>query len=189
MAYLSSIAGGDFTFHKLQLRADSGYAAVRKLRHIAGIRHGEAGDATFLREGQSIAGTAEIDFDHVAQSDLSSSDQVRDRINQVTLDGPLEVARTVFQIGSFPKQEFFRLRSTSEDELFIGLRRHDAILDVVEFDIQHLTQMLLVKRPEDHDLIDAVHEFRGELPFRHVQRRVIHLLVDFRQTFVVLTDT
>src|SRR4249920_2160627 len=104
MAYLSSIAGRDFTFHKLQLRADSGYAAVRKLRNVASIRHGEAGDATFLGEGQSITGSAEVDFDYVAEADLSGSDQVRDRIDEVTLDRPFEVARTVFQISAFPQQ-------------------------------------------------------------------------------------
>src|SRR5438552_13988898 len=101
-------------------------------------------------------------------------------------DGALEMARSIFQIRTFAQQELLRFRSASEDELLVRLRRHDSVLDIVQFNIENLAKIALAQRAEDHDFVDSVHEFRRELPLRDVERRVVELAIDLCQIRLIL---
>ena len=47
---------------------------------------------------------------------------------------------TVFQVRTFAKQEFLGVGSTPENELLIGLRRHNPVLDFIQLLIQHVPE-------------------------------------------------
>ena len=103
-------------------------------------------------------------------------------------DGAFQMTCAVLQVRTFAEQELLGVRRTSENELFVGLRRHDPVLDVVQFDIQDLAEMVLAKRLENDNLINTIHEFRRKLLFRHIRRGVIQLPIDFLKIRLVLPD-
>src|SRR5207247_4377143 len=65
---------------------------------------------------------------------------------------------------------------------------HDPVLNVVQFDVQHLSQVLLVQGVEHDDLIDSVHKLGRKLALRDVKSRVIHLAIDIFKVRLVLPD-
>ena len=92
-----------------------------------------------FEESDAAACCVIVNPDQVAATHLPGGNQVLDRIHQVTFDGTFEVSRAVFQICAFPKQELFRFSRASEDKFLVRLRRHDPVLNFIQFDIQNLS--------------------------------------------------
>ena len=83
----------------------------------------------------------------------------------------------VFRVRALIEQELFHGRRAAKYELIIARCLQDALLNHAQLDLQDLLQMRLFQRPEDHDLVNAVHELRRELPPRSLDRRATHLLI------------
>src|SRR6185369_6218400 len=76
---------------------------------------------------------------------------------------PLQMPSTIFHVCTFAKQEFLGFVGATEDELALGLRRHNSRLNFVEFNIQDLSHIGSSQCAKYHDLIQPVHEFRRKL--------------------------
>ena len=72
----------------------------------------------FLGKGEQVV--LAVNPDEVAQLDLASRYQVRQRKNDVFFDGTLQVTRTVLGIRPFDEQKTLYRRSATEDELMIA---------------------------------------------------------------------
>src|SRR5437870_8352029 len=128
---LAPFAACRFSLKQLHSCASVRCSSGWKFRHTHGLRYWESGCGAFLREGEFSAAWSEIDLDDLAQTNLAGCDQIRDRINKMPFNGAFQVTRTVFQVRTFVKQKFLCFRSASEDELPVGLRCHNPVLDVV----------------------------------------------------------
>ena len=93
-------------------------------------------------------------------------DQVRERRDQRAFDGPLQVPRAVLQVGAFAKQVVLARSRSARRRKPVGSEPEDALLHVVQFEVEDPAQLGLAERPEDHHLVDAVHELRRELAAR-----------------------
>ena len=62
-------------------------------------------------------------------------------------------------------------------------RLENSLLHLAQFQIEDAAQFRLTERLEHHDLIDAVHELRRELPARGFDSALRHLLAQFRLDF------
>src|SRR5262245_1051686 len=98
----------------------------------------------------------------------------------------LQVPSAILDVGSLSQQELFCFRSTSKNELFVRLGRHDSTLNIVEFNIEHLTEVARCKRSEHNGLVDTVHELGRELALGHVEGGVVQLPVKVRQRDFIL---
>src|SRR5271165_2750768 len=85
--------------------------------------------------------------------------QIRQRIDNVTLNRALEVACAVALVGAFLQQEVAALARNTEEELALSRFQH-ALLDLAKLDFQNLFQLLATQWMKDHHLIKAVHKFR-----------------------------
>ena len=74
----------------------------------------------------------EIDADQVAAANLSGGDQVRERMHQVAVDGALQVAGAVLQVGAFAQQVVRGAIGQREDERRAVGRVEDALLHDVQ---------------------------------------------------------
>src|SRR5262245_16360895 len=104
----------------------------------------------------------------------------------MTLNSSLQMTSAVFEVCPFTQEEFFRLYRAPEYELFVRLRSHDAVLHFIEFNVQNLSQVLLVQCAENNDLINSVHELGRELAFRNIHSRVVELLINLGQAGLIL---
>src|SRR5688572_16455167 len=118
-----------------------------------------------------------IDRHKIARLDLLRCDQVRQRVNEETFDGTLQVTSTVFEVDSFVQQELFCRIGAFENELRSG-RFRDPVLYRGKLDVEDPPQMMFLQAAEHDDLVDAVHELRRELSFRRLKRRAIYLSID-----------
>lgn len=99
-----------------------------------------------------------VDHHEVAGLDLFGRDEVRQRIDQKTLDRPLEVPGTVFQIDTLAEQVFLGRVGTLKDE-FRACRFGNAVLHGLKLDVEDLPQVMFLEAAKHDDLIDAVHKF------------------------------
>ena len=122
-------------------------------------QHRHHGVLGFLHEHERAFRT-HVDADEVPQLDLSGGNQVGQLEDDMPLDGALEVPCAIFRISPLVQQEAFHLGRATENELVHCRRHQNALLHHAQFDFQYLLQVLGAQRPEDHRLVDAVHELR-----------------------------
>src|SRR5580658_4436431 len=135
-------------------------------------------------EAQSFTILAPIDAHQVAQVHLLGSQQIRQRVNHVPLDGSLEVSRSIALVGSFLQEELSSSRRNPEEEL--ALRRlQNSLLYLPELDLQHFLELFPAQGMEDHHFVQPVHEFRRKFPARRFHCRPLDLLVKSCGWFVL----
>src|SRR5579871_1670526 len=128
------------------------------------LHHGVGGHVFCLfRKRQAIVLLVKIDADQIAAAHLLGRDQVRQRMHQVAIDGTLQVAGAILQIGTLAKQVILGAIGKREYERCAVGRGEDALLHDVQFKRQNLTQLCNTEGLEHHRLVDAVHELGGEL--------------------------
>ncbi len=88
------------------------------------------------------------------------------------------MARSVFRIGPFGKQEILHFGRAIEDELVCARSHQHPLLDHAQFNFQDLLQVLRTQRLEHDDLVDAVHELGRELPPCRIYRRTIDFFIE-----------
>ena len=103
------------------------------------------------------------------------------------LDGPLQVACSVALVGAFLQQKIAASRCHAEKKLALGRVQH-ALLDLAQFDVQDFLQLLLAQGMKDHDFIQAVHEFGGELAPGRLDGGALYLFVQAGCRFVSRLD-
>src|SRR6266849_11003071 len=118
-----------------------------------------------------LAFRTKVDANEIAQLDLSGSYEVGQLKDNVTLDGPLQVARAILRIRPLVQQKALYFRRAAEDELVYGRCHQNALLHHAQFDFQNLLQVLRAQSPEHDRFVDTVHELRAELAPRRVDRR------------------
>src|SRR5208283_118992 len=94
------------------------------------------------------------------------------------LDGPLQVPCAILHICSLTYQELFYRGRAAEYELAVAGGLKNALLYHSKLDFEDLFQVFLSQRAEDHDLVDAVHEFRRKLAAGGIHRGAIDLVVE-----------
>lgn len=100
--------------------------------------HGEV--LAFLYETEHIVIAAPIDADEVATVDLLSGEQVSHGVDDVALDGALEVTRSVTLVGALLEKEIAAGGRDAKKELALGGLK-DALLNHGEFDVQNLFEL------------------------------------------------
>src|SRR6516225_3838567 len=127
----------------------------------AAHRHREV--FAFANEIQAVFRAAPVDADQIATVNLLGGEQIGHRENHVALNRALQVARSIALVGAFLKQELAaRLRDTEKE---LALRCFEnTLLNHGQLDVEDLLELCPVQRMEDHNLIEAVHELRRELP-------------------------
>src|SRR5262245_20181023 len=70
-----------------------------------------------LLEAKFLSGFIHVDANDVADLDLPGGDQIRQRYDQMALDGALERARAVAAVESFGEQEVLRPFGATEHEI------------------------------------------------------------------------
>ncbi len=80
----------------------------------------------------------------------------------MAFDGALQVPSSGLRVRTFPEQKRAGAWGALENKLTIPGSRHDPPLDPGQLDIQDLLEMVLLQRSEGNNLVDAVHELRGE---------------------------
>src|ERR1019366_4434437 len=77
----------------------------RRCRSVALKQHGHHGAFGLFHKGE-LALPEEVDADEISQLHLSGCDQVGQWEHDVAFNGTLQVACSVFRVGSFAEQEF-----------------------------------------------------------------------------------
>src|ERR1035441_6154819 len=137
----------------------TGHAGHDEGRHILGV----------LEEGQNARYWVKIDAQQVAGTYLAGGDQVGEGMNQLAVQGPLQVTGSVFHVGAFQQQEIFGLFGEGEDEGGGAGRVEDALLHEIQLDCKNFPQFWCAEWVKYHSLVDAVHEFGRELASRRFQ--------------------
>src|ERR1051326_6029674 len=88
-------------------------------------QHGNQRSFSFFGEGKLAF--LHVDADEVAQLDLPGSYQVGQRKDNVLLDGPLQVTRSVLGVGAFFEKELLHLLGATEDKLVVARGLQDAL--------------------------------------------------------------
>src|SRR5260370_611412 len=88
-------------------------------------------------EGQPILIAIPVNANQVAKVYLFRSQQIRQRIYDVPLDGPFQVPCAISLIRAFLKQEFLAWSGYPKQELAFGRFQHP-LLHLAQFDIQDL---------------------------------------------------
>jgi hypothetical protein len=127
-----------------------------------GTADGDGDIFAFANEMEMVGVERPVDADHVAGVDLVGGQKICHRINNVAFDGALEMARAVTLVGAFLQKEIAAFVGDAEKELALG-SFENALLNHGEFDIENLFELFALQRVEDHDFVEAVHEFGGEL--------------------------
>ena len=112
----------------------------------------------------------------VAQADLIRSQQIRQRINDMPLDGTLQVAGAIALIRAFLEQKLAAGIRHAKEELPLGCVQ-DPLLHLPQLNIEHFLKLLAPQWMEDHHLVQAVHEFRRKLAPSRFHGRALHFLV------------
>src|SRR5271157_3276483 len=131
----------------------------------------------FLDEGHSAA-TIAVDPDEISQLYLPGRDQVRQRKNNMPLDGPLQMTSAILHVGPLADQELLYRSRATKYELAIAGGLKNSLLQHSQFNFEDLFQVFGVQRAKDHDLVDAVHELGGKLAAGGVHRGAIDLVVE-----------
>ena len=140
-------------------------------------QHRRHGAFRLFDKGHAVL-RAQVNANEVAEFDLAGSHQIGQGEHDVPLDRTLQVARAVFGIRALLQQKAFRFRSAVEHELVCARRHQDALLHHPQLDLEDLLQVLRTQGLEHHDLVNAVHELRRELPARRFYRGAINLFVE-----------
>lgn len=118
-----------------------------------------------LREGQASSRRVEIDVEDVASGNLVGRNQIRNRMDEVAVDGALEMARTEAGIGPFAEKKLPG-RVVDDDGEGDGRGDADTLLHRVQFDGQYRLEFRGPQGPEHDGVVDAVHELGSELASR-----------------------
>src|SRR6266404_6662081 len=117
-----------------------------------------------------------IDAHQVAEMHLLRSQQICQRIHDVPLYGPLQVARTIPLVRAFFQQEIAPGTRDAEQELSLRRFQH-ALLHLAKLDVEHFFQLFASQRMKNNHLVQPVHELRRELPPRRFHRGTLDLLI------------
>src|SRR6266436_500269 len=88
------------------------------------------------------------------------------------------MSRPVLVVDPFSKQTLFGSCRALKDERCFN-REHDPILNRTEFQFENLSNMLVLQRAEDDDLIYPVHKLRRELTSCSLNSSTVHLPINF----------
>ena len=113
----------------------------------------------FADECQPILIAIPVDANQIAKMYLFRSQQIRQWIHDVALDGPFQMARAISLIRTFLKQKFFAGPRYPKQELTLG-RFQNSLLHLSQFDIQNFLQLLSFKWMKANYFVQPVHEFR-----------------------------
>jgi len=130
----------------------------------------------FAYKRQSVLLAVPVDAHQVAQLHLFRRQQIRQRINHVPFNRPLQMPRPVALIGPFLQQKFPARPSHAKQKLPLGRLQH-TLLHMLQFDFQHLFQLSPPERMKNHNLVQPVHEFRRELAPRRFHRGSLDLFI------------
>src|ERR1700746_1052525 len=100
--------------------------------------------------------------DAIPTADLSGGKQVGQRLDEEALNSSLQRARAVLEIGTLQQEKLFRVGRNVDQERTADRSRFNSLPHHVELNIDYLAQFCFAKRPEDDDVIQAVHELRSE---------------------------
>src|SRR5271157_1782144 len=138
---------------------------------------GDEGAFLLANKGQFLVLAVPIDAHEVADAHLLRRKQVSQRIDDVALDGALQMARTVALVRAFLQEEVAAGISDAKEEFAVG-GVQDALLDHAELDVEHLLELLALQRVENDQLVQSVHEFGGKLAARRFDSGALDLLVE-----------
>ena len=119
---------------------------------------GDEGAFALANEGQFLVLAVPIDADQVADAHLLRGQQVRQRVDDIALDGALQMACTVALVRAFLQKEIAARVGDAKEEFSVG-GVQDALLDHAQLDVEDLLELLALQRVEDDQLVQAVHEF------------------------------
>ena len=105
----------------------------------------------------------------------------------MAFDGALEMACAVTLIGAFLKKEIAARAGYAEEELATRSFQN-ALLHHGEFDVEDLLELGAVERMENHNLVQAIHEFGGEFAARSFDGGAFDLFVEIGFGLVVGFD-
>ena len=105
----------------------------------------------------------------------------------MAFNGALEMARAVTLIGAFLKKEIAAGTGDAEEELSTG-GFQNTLLHHGKFDIEHLLELRALERMEDHNLVQAIHEFRGEFAASGFDGGAFNLFVEIGFGLIVGFD-
>src|SRR5258707_3168544 len=89
------------------------------------------------------------------------------------------MAGSIPLVGSVFKQELQEFaRDLKEEGPCVGVQH--ALLYLPEFDLKHFIKLRSVERMKHHHPVQAIHEFRRELPSRRLYGGTLHLLLQSR---------
>ena len=89
---------------------------------------------------------------------LVSRQEIGHRVDHMAFNSALEMSRTVALVGTFLEKEIAASFGHAEKELAFG-GFQDTLLNHGQFDVENLLQLGALKRVENHDLVQAIHEF------------------------------
>ena len=148
-------------------------------------RHGYV--FAFAGEIKVVLVAIPIDADEVAEMDLFGGQKIGHGVDDVALDGTLEVTRAVALVRALLQEEITALFGNAEKELAFG-GFEDALLHHGQLDIENLFELFALERVENHDLVEAVQEFGGELAARRFDGGALDFLVKVGLGLVVGLD-
>ena len=108
-------------------------------------------------------------------------------IDDVAFDGALEMTCAITLIGAFLEKKLAARAGDAEEELSTG-GFQNALLHHGEFDIEHLLELRAMERMEDHNLVQAIHEFRGKFAARGFDGGAFDLFVEIGFGLVIGFD-
>ena len=119
--------------------------------------------------------------------DLFGGQKIGHGVDDVAFDGALKVTRAVALVRAFLQEEVAAWFGDAEKELAFGGFK-DALLHHGQLDIENLLELFALEWVEDHNLVQAVHEFGGELAARRFDGGALDFLVEVGLGLVVGLD-
>ena len=176
---------------ELYARGFDGAAAAR-LRSLGSNRRVGATDGdgdvfAFTNEVKMILRGFPVDADHVTETNLFSGEKVGHRIDDVALDGALQMASAVALVGAFLQEKIAAIGGDAEKELPLG-GFENTLLNHGEFDVENLLELLAMQGMENDDLVEAVHKFGRELAASGFDSRALNFFVKLVGWFVAGLD-
>jgi len=112
----------------------------------------------FSNESQAFLAVIPIDADHVANMYLIRGKQIGKRRDNMALNGPLEMPRTIALVRTFLEQEFPTRTCYPKEKLPFSSFQY-SLLDLTQLDLQNLFQVIPPQGTKNNHLVQAVHEF------------------------------
>jgi hypothetical protein len=99
-----------------------------------------------------------IDADQIAGMYLIRGKQTGKRRDNMALNGPLEMPRTITLVRTLLKQEFPARICYPKEKLPLSSFQY-SLLDLTQLDLQNLLQVIPPQGVKNNHLVQSVHEF------------------------------